>query len=806
MDTLRQDLRFAVRMLAKNPGFTAVAILCIALGIGTNVTAFSVVSAVLFRPFPYTDPDRLVYVRTTNPRKDVQNGSVSYLDFLDLREQARSFSQAEAYQIRTLVVSTGEEPERISGVAISAGIFPMIGETPALGRNIRVDEDRPGAPPVVLLGHDLWMRLFNGDPRIVGKSVMINSTAHTVVGIMKPHSGFPERQEAWVPLAPLAHKDLRSDRSYTVLARLAPRVSREAATTEVETFAKRLESLHPDTHRGWGARLRTLREASVGTETRLVVLTVQGAVLFVLLIACANVANLFLARATTRQREVAVRVAFGAGRGRIVRQLLTESLLVALAGGALGVVLGHWGIRWMEASIPTENVPPYWMRFQIDAPVVFYTLAATVLTGLLFGLAPALQAVQDDLNATLKEGGRGGAGGSVRRNRLRSSLVVAEIALALALLMVTSLFVRSFLELQTGKGGFDTARLLTMRIYFPGAPYEEEPPKVRRVEDVIRRLEALPGIEAVAASNLTPLSGGGSDGSLLLQSRPVPAGEEPDLYWTGITSHFFRALGLSVLRGRALTDREGMERSSVALVNESFVKRFFPETEVLGQRFRIAEEKEMGWVTIVGIVPDIHHFDLDSRIVPAAYLPYPYLATSVTSLTVRTGSDPAAVTARVRAEIRASDPGIPVYRVLTMEEVRQQGFWEYRFLGGMFLVFGSVALFLAAIGVYGVLSYSVSQRVREIGVRMALGARREDVLRLVVGQGLTLALGGVGIGLVLAFGAGKVVASVLYNVSPSDPVSFAAIAFILTAVASFASFLPANRAMEVDPLEALRNE
>lgn len=805
MDVLRQDLRFAVRMLAKNPGFTAVAILCIALGIGTNVTAFSVVSAVLFRPFPYVDPDRLVSIHATNLRKDVENGGLSYLDSVDLREQSRSFSQIGVYSIRSLVVSTGEEPERVSGVAVSAGVLPMIGDKPALGRLFREEEDRPGAAPVVLLGHDLWVRQFSSDPQIVGKTVMINSTAHTVIGVMKSRFGFPERQEAWVTLAPLVHKEARNDRGFQVMARLAPGVSREAAAAELKMFAQRLESLYPDTNKGWGTRVRTLREVSVGTEMRLIVLTVQGAVIFVLLIACANVANLFLARATARQREVAVRIAFGAGRGRIVRQLLTESLLVALAGGSLGILFGHLGIRWMNASIPTEDIPPDWMSFRIDTPVVLYTLAATVLTGLLFGLTPALQAVREDLHATLKEGGRG-AGGSVRRNRLRSGLVVAEIALALTLLMVTSLFVRSFLKLQTANAGFETAQLLTMRIYLPGARYEEEPPKTRRVDDVIRRLQAVPGIEEVAASNLTPLDGGGSSGGLLLQGRPVPAGEEPTLYWTGITPHFFRTLDLSMLRGRALTDREGMERSPVALVNESFVKRYFPDREVLGQRFRIAEEKDMGWMTIVGVVPDIQNFDMDEELSPAAYLPYPYLATRVTGLTIRTRSDPAEVTARVRQAIRASDPELPVYRVFTMEQVRQRGFWEYRFLGGMFSVFGAVALFLAAIGVYGVLSYSVSQRVREIGVRMALGARREDVLRLVVGQGLTLAMTGVGIGLVLAFGAGKIVASVLYDVSPSDPVSFATIALVLTTVSSLASFLPANRAMGVDPLEALRNE
>ncbi len=806
MDTLRQDLRFAVRMLARNPGFTAVAILCIAFGIGTNVTAFSVLSAVLLRPFPYAEPESLVYLRMINPRKGLEADSVSYLDWRDFREQVRSFSQVEAYGIRSLVVSGGDEPERISGVAVSAGLFRMIGETPALGRNVREDEDRPGAPAVVLLGHDLWKRRFEGDPRIVGKTVMINATAHTVIGVMKPRFGFPEKQEAWIPLVPQAHSLPRHERRHAVMARLAPGVSRAKAAAEVTAVARRLASLHPDTNQGWGARLSTLREVSLEGDTRLVMLIIQAAVIFVLLIACANVANLFLARATTRQREVAVRLAFGAGRGRIVRQLLTESLLVALAGGALGIVFGHWGTRWMAASIPAELAPPHWMRFTIDVPVLLYTFAVTVLTGILFGLAPALQAVPQDFHGTLKEGGRG-AGGSVRRNRLRSGLVVAEIALALTLLVVTALFLRSFLKLQNGDVGFSTARLLTMSVFLPGAGYEEEGPKVRRVEDLIRRLEALPDVESVAASITIALSGGGSEGSLELQGRPFVRGEEPTLDWTGVSPGFFRVLGVPIVRGRALTEREGMERSAVALVNETFAKQFFPSSEVLGQRFRIQEEREMGWITIVGVVPDFRVFGASSRRTPpVAYLPFPYLALRAVGLTIRTRHDPAQVTSQVRKEIRASDPELPVYRVLTMEQVRQQNFWQYRVLGGMLAVFGGIALFLAAIGVYGVLSYSVSQRVREIGVRMALGAKRSDVLRLVVGQGVSLALAGVGIGLVLAFGAGRVVASALFDVSPSDPVSFAAIAVLLIAVASCASFLPANRATEVDPLEALRNE
>jgi len=805
METFRQDLRFAVRMLAKSPGFTAMAVLCIALGIGANTTAFSVVNAILLRPFPYADPDRIVSVRATNLRREIDEGGFSYPDFLDIRAQSSSFTQMAAYGDRSLVVSGPEEPERVLGATISASLFPLLGEQPALGRNFHEDEDLPGAPPVILLGHDLWMRRFNGDPSIVGRTVMVNSTAHTVVGVMKPRFRFPDQNEAWVPLGPLVHEELRADRGYPVMARLKPGVTLEQAAEEVKIITGRLEQLHPDSNAGWSSMVRSLRDELADEETRLIVLTMQGAVVFVLLIACANVANLLLARATARQREVAVRVAFGAGRWRIVRQLLTESVLLSLLGGALGILIGYWGVRWIEVSIPAEDAPPYWMRFVIDGPVLLFTLGVAVATGILFGLAPALQAARSDLNETLKEGGRG-SGGSVRRNRLRSVLVVGEIALALVLLVGSSLFVRSFLKLQNASGGFDTAHLLTMRIYLPGERYEEPGPKTRRVEDVVRRLEALPGIEAVGVSNTIPLGGGGSGGGLVLDGRPFERGEEPGIFWTGVTPHFFQALDVPVLRGRGFTDREGMERSGVALVNEAFVKKFFPATEVLGRRFRIQEEAEMGWITIAGVVPDLRNDDLDDEILPSAYLPYPYLATRSTGLTIRTALDPARATAQVRKEIRASDPELPIYEVFTMEQVRQQGFWEYRFFGGMFSVFGGIALFLAAIGVYGVLSYSVSQRVREIGVRVALGAQRHDVLRLIVGQGLGLALSGVALGLLGAFAVTRVIRSLLYDVSPTDPLSFGLIALLLTAVAWLASFVPANRAMAVDPLEALRNE
>ncbi len=808
MDTLLQDLRFALRILMKSPGVTVIAVLCIALGIGANTTIFSVVNAILLRPLPFAGPERIVVLYETQLRQNVDEAGFSYLDYRDLRQQARSFSETAAHVTRSLTFSGTDEPERVLGEAVSASLFPLLGEKPALGRTFLPDEDRPGAAPVVLLSHALWQRRYNSDPQILGRTVMVNAVAHTVVGVMKPLFRFPYQQEAWVPMAPLFHKDTRIDRNFSVMARLAPGATHEQARAEMETFARRLAKEYPDSHAGWGVRLLPLREEFLEEEVKLIVLTMMGAVACVLLIACANVANLFLARATARQREIAVRIAFGAKSGHILRQLLTESVVVGLLGGVLGILLGIWGIRLMTAAIPVENAPPYWIQFTVDGNVLLFTLLIAVATGLLFGLAPALQAAKTDINETLKEGGRG-AGGSVRRNRLRSALVVAEVALSLVLLVGASLFVRSFLQLQTASGGFDTANLLTLRFYLPSGVYADgdEAAMARRVEDIVRRVEALPGVASATVSNTIPLSGGGDYGSILIEGQAFAPGEEPGVFFTGVTPHFFRTLNIAPRTGRMLTDREGMERSALAVVNQTFVQRFWPESpegSAIGRRFHLKNGDKTEWLTIVGVVPDFKNGDMDDDTDPSAYLPYPYLVARSNGLTVRTELEPTQATAMVREEIRASDPNLPLYDIFTMEQVREQGFWEHRFFGQMFSAFGVIALFLAAIGVYGVLSYSVSQRWREIGVRVALGAQRRDVVRLVVGQGVGLALAGVGFGLLGAFGVTRVVSSILYNVSATDPVSFGGISLLLTGVAWLASYVPASRAMAVDPLEALR--
>ncbi len=805
MDSLIQDFRFAARMLLRSPGFAVIAVLCVAIGIGANTTIFSVVNAILLRPFPYADPDRIVALHETQPKNDIDEGDLSYLDYQDLREQSTSFVQTAAYTQRSLTFSGKEEPERVAGCAVSASLFPLLGVKPALGRGFREDEDRAGAPGAVLLSHDLWMRRFDGDPAIVGKTILVNAAGHTVVGVMPPRFGFPENQLAWVPLTPWVHEDQRQERGLAVMARLQPGRTVEQARTEVAAIVERIAAQFPDTHSGWSGTAVALRDEFADQETRLIVLTMMGAVVCLLLIACSNVANLLLARATVRQREVAVRAAFGAGRLRLVRQLLTESVLIGLAGGALGVVFAFWGIRWIELSIPADDQVPYWMVFKIDGPVLLFTLGIAVLTGLFFGLAPALQALKADLHDTLKEGGRG-AGGSLRKNRLRSSLVIAQMALSLVLLITASLFVRSFLKLQEEKGGFDGSRLLTMRFYMPAGSYEEDQEMTRRVEDVVRRVEAVPGVEAASASNNIPLSGGGGEGRVLIEGKDFPRGEEPYVFYPGVTPHFFQTLGLGLVSGESFTEREAFEISGVAVINQTFARKLWPGAEPLGRRFRLPDDAHSGWIRVIGVVPDIKNDDIDDETHPSAYVSYAYQPSRNTGLTIRTRANPLQVVPGVREAIRAADPNLPVFDVFTMEQVRRQGFWEYRFFGGMFSVFGGIALFLAAIGLYGVLSYSVSQRFREIGVRVALGAQNGHVLRLVLRQGMLLAVVGIGFGLLFSFGATRVVSTILYDTSPTDPLSFALISAVLAGIAALACYLPARRALEVDPLEALRGE
>ena len=806
MDAFLQDLRYAARTLVKNPGFAALTIACLALGIGVNSTIFSIVDTVAIRPLPFRDPDRLVSLTTTHRANGIDRGGVSFLDLRDWRARARSFAEIAAVSGRSLTLADGDEPERFTGATVTWNMFPMIGVQPILGRQIREDEDTPGGPRVVLLSHGVWQRRYAADPSVIGRTITVNGNPHTVIGVMPAKFQFPELAQLWIPQAPIEFASPRAARSLEVIARLKPGVSLQAARRDIGAVADRLSAEERD-DQGWGAVAVALRDEMVPSDIRLVVMTMMGAVSLVLLIACANVANLLLSRATVRQREIAVRTALGAGRGRIVRQLLTESVLIAIAAAPLGVLIAYGGLEWLTASIPPSKQAPYYIDWSMNPRVIVYTSAIAVLTGLIFGLAPALQAAKTNLQDALKDGGRGSAGGA--RNRLRNALVVAEIALSLVLLVGASLFVRSFLNLQASRAGLETAPLMTLRFYMPGDQYDAPEALVRRVDDIVRRVEALPGVVSAIGSNMVPLSGGGSDAGVVAEGVAIPAGQEPHVQSFGVTPHLMKTLNLPIVGGRDFTDEEGQGRSGVALVNGVFAKRLWPaRTDVIGQRFRLLDDKQNQWITVIGLVPDFRLFAVrDGKPSPFAFLSYPYNPSRNTGLTIRvSGGAPASITAAVRQEIRKADPTLPLFNIQSGEEARANTFWQFRLFGWMFSIFGVIALLLASIGVYGVLAYAVSQRTQEIGVRMALGASRRNVFALIVSQGARLAGLGILCGVIGAAAVTRVVTSLLYNVSATDPISFIGTAAFLALVALLASYIPARRATAVDPMIALRAE
>ena len=802
---LVQDIRFGFRTALKNKGITAIAVLCLAIGIGLNTMMFTVVDGVLIQPLPFRDPEQIIQLHTTHQRSGIRRGALSWLDLRDWQERARSYSTIAGLQGRSFTISDQGNPERYAGGAISYDLFPMLGIVPQIGRTFNQEDDRQGGEPVALLSDDLWRRRYNADPAIIGRAIVINSRPHTVVGVMPPKFRFPNNQLLWVPLAQYATSSQRGERGLLVYARLKAGATLDQARQESTSIASVLAATYPDTNDGWGAYVRTLREAFIPADVRLIVLTMMGAVTLVLLIACFNVANLMLARASTRTREISIRTALGAGRGRLLRQLLTESVIVGLASVPLGMVLAWLSTQLMNSSIPPDQLP-YFIHWELNTRALLYTIGVAALTGIIFGLAPAIQASKADLQETLKEGGRGMAGGG--RRWIRNTLVVSEVALSLLLLIGASLFMRSFLNLRHASGGFDAAPLMTMRFYLPNEQYATPEAKSRRVEDIVRRVEGLPGVKAAFASNLVPLGSGGGETQVVIDGQAVAKGDEPTIGFTGVSPHLVGTLGLPILRGRDFTDTEGVSRTPVAVINQAMAEKFWPKQDPIGRRFKELDDAAGEWFTIIGVTTDFRHNELDDfdPIAPCAYVPFPYGAFPNTGLTVRAAGDPALIAGPAREQIRASDPSLAVFQVITMEALRQRGYWQFWLFGWMFSMFGFIALLLAAVGVYGVLSYSVAQRTQEIGVRVALGAGRRDVLKLVIVDGVKLAVIGVLLGALGSFFVTPVVRTQLYNVSPTDPLSFLAVSLFLTSIAFIASYLPARRATAVDPLVALRAE
>jgi len=825
MDGLRQDVRLALRALRKAPLATVLAIACLALGIGTNATIFSVVSGTLLNPLPFRDPGQLVTLWSTQQQSGVRRGGLSVPDLRDYEAGSRSIAAVAGVDGRSLTFSDGDEPERVLGAAVGWRLFSLLGIAPALGRDFTAADDRVGAADVVILSDELWRRRYNAAPAIVGRAVTINARPYTVVGVLPPRVKFPFLQVAWVPLEPLVADLPRQTRTLEVFARLADGRSIDQARDELSAIATRLAGTYAEDD-GWGTRVDPLTEYYVPADVRLVTLTALGAVTLVLLIACANVANLLLARATSRAREMSVRAAIGAGRGRIVRQLLTESVLLGAASAPLGLVLAWVGIGALRARVPADDVP-YLIDFTLDPRTLGYTIAVSLLTGVVFGLTPAVHAVRGNLVAALREGGRTGDAGA--RNRARHTLVVMEVALSIVLLVGAALFTRSFLNLQRADVGFDPSVLTTVRLFMPGDGYQEPGAMARRIDDVVARIEALPGVSAAGASNLIPLDGGGDVSRVEVEGGAAEVGREPQLFFAGVTSHYLQALGAAAIRGRTFTEAESRTRSGVAVINVSMARRHFTPAEgaaapppaagrlagarelgaidPIGRRFRLLDDPDAGWFTVIGVVPDVMVEEVGEReVTPAAFVPYPYQETPNTGLLVRAGGNAVALTPAIRAAIRASDPILPVFAATSMDELRRKGFWQYALFGQMFGTFGALALLLAVVGVYGVLSFSVSQRTQEFGVRMALGAGAGDVRRMMIGHGLRLASIGVALGVAGALGVTRLIGSLLYDVTPTDPLSFVAVALLMLGVAAAAAYLPAQRATRVDPVEALRAE
>jgi putative ABC transport system permease protein len=800
---LWQDLRFGARMLLKQPGFTLIAVLTLALGIGANTAIFSIVNAVLLRPFPYKEPERLVILLE---RVSAGGGfSPSYPNFVDWRAQNKVCSSMSAVLGNESFNLTGAgEPERLQGQRVSAEFFSTLGVKPHVGRDFLPGEDQPGATPAVILSYGLWQRRFGNDPSLIGKQLTLNQQSYTVVGVTPPDFQFGAEADVTVPIGLQAERfRLRGNNpGADVVARLKPHVSQQQAETELNLIAARLEQQYPETNKNRRVRVVPLHERFVG-DVRQPLLILLGSVGLVLLIACANVANLLLVRASARQKEMAVRVALGASRATIVRQLLTESVLLAALGAALGILLTLWGTSFIVAQLP-DGIPRL-HEARVDAPVLGFTLAVSLLTGLLFGLAPALQASRANLTEGLKEGDRGSSGG---RQRLRSVLVVGEVALTLTLLVGAGLLIQSFRRVLQVDPGFNARNLLTMQVSVINPDGQQV---ANFFEQLQQKVRSLPGVKSVAVSNGLPFGTANYPG-FFIEGRADPDNKGAGLRYT-VSPDYFQTIGIELIKGRLFTTEDTRDSPQVIVIDEALAQRHFPNEDPIGKRLKQSLPNSPSY-EIVGIVRHVEHYSLDRQSPDAQFytnfnqtpLQSPSTGVGRISLLARTEVDPSSMASAVRAQVTALNKDQAVFNVRTLEQAVARSVAARRFSMMLLTVFAVVALALASLGIYGLMSYAVAQRTREIGVRMALGAQASDVLKLVVREGMKLALVGVTLGLVASLALTRTMKNLLFGVSATDPATFSAIALLLIAVALLACWIPARRATKLDPLVALRCE
>jgi putative ABC transport system permease protein len=796
-DVIR-DANYAIRQLAKNPGFTVVAITTLALGIGATTTMFSVVNGVLLRPLPYPDPDTLLRVHEIVPQYG--QFSVAPATFLDWRNQNKTFEHIAAFNTGSATLIDASGPERVTTAAVSWDVFELLDVAPAVGRGFRQEEDAPGGNKIAVLSHGTWLRRFGGDPNILGRAISLNGTPFTVIGVMPSGFYFPSRQtELWTPLALDAAKASRGAHFLGVIGRLRPGISLQQAHAEMKGISERLALQYPDDSANESAEVVSLLQQITG-DVRPALLTLFAAVCIVVVIACANVANLLLVRAAARGKEMAVRTALGAGRWRLVLQMLSESGVLSVWGGAIGLALAYLALpvitRLSAGSIPRVD------DVRVDVTVLTFVSGVSLLTGLLFGLAPAWQAARSTVSDVLKEGGRSVAAAGGRW--IRSGLLIMEVALSIVLLVGAMLLLRSFGRLSGVDPGFQPERVLAFRVALPDARYPEDHQREAFFTTLLGRLDAHPQITAAGMVQTLPMRGGYFL-SFEIRGRQKPKpGQEPSARHRAISPDYFKALGIPLLRGRTFTDRDIAKAPMVAIVDQAFVDRHFPTEDPIGQGLDIGNGTE-GFYEIVGVVANVHHESLEASAGPTMYVPFSQDVFDAMWILARTNGDPASLSAIARQTLREIDPALPAFGMTPLARVVSDSIAQRRFSMLLLLGFAGVALFLAAVGVYGVVAYSVSQRTQEIGVRMAIGARHLDVIRMVVGGGMKLALAGTGIGLAVALALSRAIRTMVFGVTPFDPVSYVVTALVLLVVAVLACYVPARRATRVDPVDALRN-